>query len=117
MFAHPVAQFQTLSALFAKPVDQVGEQPVLFAQFAGQVEAHFAMFTQLAAPAGTQFAVFAADWDEQDSDTLLKLSSSARYVEASGNKIRGFVANLELYLQMCARPVHHWVTYCWLLST
>ena len=32
----------------------------------------------------------------------------ARFVKSSGNKIRGFIADLELFLQMCGRPVHHW---------
>ena len=58
--------------------------------------------------ATAQPAAFAANWDENNSTTLLKLSSRARFNEASGNKIRGYIADLELYLQMCARPVHHW---------
>ena len=53
-------------------------------------------------------APFAADWEEKDAYTLLKLSGRARFVETSGNKIRGFIADLELFLQMCGRPVHHW---------
>ena len=58
--------------------------------------------------AGAQSAELAADWDNKDTNTLLKLSSRARFSEASCNKIKGFVADLELYLRMCARPVHHW---------
>ena len=48
------------------------------------------------------------DWDDKDANTLLKLSSRALFTEASGSKIRGFVSDLKLYLQMCARPVHYW---------
>ena len=66
------------------------------------------MGAQPAIPAGTQSAELVADWNEKDTSTLLKLSSRARFSEASNNKIKGFVADLELYLQMCARPVHHW---------
>ena len=39
-------------------------------------------------------------------------SSQVARASASGhNKIRGFVADFELYLRMCARPVHHWGTF------
>ena len=51
-------------------------------------------------------APFAADWEEKDAYTLLKLSSRARFVESSGNNIIGFIADLELLQQMCGRPVH-----------
>ena len=67
-----------------------------------------AVFTQFAAPAGAHPAAFAADWDEKDLYTLLKLSCRPRFIEVSGNQIRGFIADLELYLQMCVRPVHYW---------
>ena len=55
-----------------------------------------------------QPVAFAADWDEKDSSALLKLSSRARFLESSDNKIRSFIADLELFLQMWSRPVHHW---------
>ena len=64
--------------------------------------------TQLAIPAGAESAELAADWDDKNTSTLLKLSSRARFSEASGNKIMGFGADLELYLRVCARPVQHW---------
>ena len=57
---------------------------------------------------GAQSSEFAADWDEKDANALLKLASRARFSELAGNKITGFVSDLELYLRMCARPVHHW---------
>ena len=44
---------------------------------------------------------------KKDAKALLKLASRARFCESTGNKIRGFIADLELYLRMCARPVHH----------
>ena len=44
--------------------------------------------------------MFAADWDEKDANALLKLESRARFSELVGNKIRGFVADLELDLRM-----------------
>ena len=59
-------------------------------------------------PVGAQPEMFAADWDKDDANALLKLASRARFSELAGNKIRGFVAHLELYLRMCARPVYHW---------
>ena len=52
--------------------------------------------------------MFAADWDKDDANALLKLASRARFSELAGNKIRKFVADLELYLRMYTRPVHHW---------
>ena len=64
--------------------------------------------TQLAIPAGAESSELAADWDDKDTSTLLKLSSRARFGKVLGNKIKGFVADLELYLRMCARPVHYW---------
>ena len=64
--------------------------------------------SQLPAPFAAQPASFAADWEENDAYTLLKLSSRSLFVESSGNKIRGFIADLELFLQSCGRPVHHW---------
>ena len=46
--------------------------------------------------------------EKKDTNALLTLASRARFCESAGNKIRGFVAEFELYLRMCARPVHHW---------
>ena len=40
--------------------------------------------------------------------TMLKRYSRARFTEASGSKIRGFIADLELFMRMSARTVHHW---------
>ena len=35
--------------------------------------------------------------------------SAERYSSSFlSNKIRGFIADLELFLQMCGRQVHHW---------
>ena len=65
------------------------------------------MGSQLAMGAGAESSELAADWDDEDTSTLLKLSSRARFSEPSGNKIMGFVADLELYLRMCTHPVHH----------
>ena len=72
------------------------------------MRALFAVCAKLATPAGAQPGAFAADSDKKDANALLKLASRARFCESTGNKIRGFVADLELYLRMCARPVHHW---------
>ena len=63
---------------------------------------------QLPTPPAAQPAPFTADWEGKDAYTLLKLSSRARFVESSVNKIRGFIADLELFLQMCGRRVHNW---------
>ena len=62
---------------------------------------------QLVMPASAQSAELAADWDDKNTNTLLKLSSRARYSEASGHKIKEFVADLELYFRMCARRMHN----------
>ena len=59
-------------------------------------------------PAGAQPGALGVDCDDKDTNTLLKLASRALFSELANNKIRGFVADLELYLRMCARPVHHW---------
>ena len=71
-----------------------------------QVGAPLAMGAQPALPVGAQSAELAADWDEKDANTLLKFSSRPRFYESAGNKIKGFVVDLELYLRMCGRPVH-----------
>ena len=67
-------------------------------------------------PAGAQPGALAADWDDKDTNTLLKLASRPRFCELTGNKIRGFVADLELYLRMCARRCTTGGTFSWLLS-
>ena len=56
-----------------------------------------------------QLVAFAADRDEKDCSALLKLSSRARFLKSSGNKIRYFITDLDLFLQMYSRPVHHGV--------
>ena len=53
-------------------------------------------------PVIAQPAAFAADWDKKNSNTLLKFSNGARFTEASGDKIRGFIAAIELYLHVLA---------------
>ena len=78
------------------------------APLVAQFLAPFVVDAQLAMLAGAQPGALAADWDDKDTNTLLKLASRARFCELAGNKIRGFVADFELYLRMCARPVHHW---------
>ena len=84
------------------------EAPFACAQPFTQVGAHFAACDQFVQPVGAQPVAFAADCDEKDANALLKLASRELFSERTGNKIRGFVADLELYLRMCARPVHHW---------
>ena len=91
----------------AQPV-QADTQYAAGAQPVAQVGAPFAVCAQLATPAGAQPRALAADWDRENANALLKLASSARICESAGNKIREFVADLELYFRMCARPVHHW---------
>ena len=78
------------------------------APLVAQFGAPFVVDDQLATPARAQPGALAADWDDKDTNTLLKLASRARFCKSAGNKIRGFVADIELYLRMCARPVHHW---------
>ena len=87
---------------------KVEAQFAINAQPVAQVGAPFAVCAQLATPAGAQPGAVAADWDKEDANALIKLASRARFCESAGNKIRAFVADLELYLCMCARPVHHW---------
>ena len=78
------------------------------APLVAQLGAPFVANAQLATPVGAQPGALAADWDKEDCNALLKLASRARFCESAGFKIRGFVADLELYLRMCARPMHHW---------
>ena len=85
-----------------------GAQFVTRVPAALQVGAPLAMGAQPALPVGAQSAELAADWDEKDANTLLKLSSRPRFCESAGNKIKGFVADLELYLRLCGRTVHRW---------
>ena len=79
------------------------------APLVAQFGAPLVVDAQLAMPAGAQPGALAADWGDKETNTLLKLASRARFSELAGIKIRGFVADLELYLRMCARPVHLWV--------
>ena len=90
----------------AQPV-QAGAQYAAGAKRVPQVGAPFAVCAQLATPAKAQPGALAADWNKKDANELLKLANCARFCESTGNKIKGFVADLELYLRMCARPVHH----------
>ena len=59
-----------------------------------------ASLSQPPASPAAQPAPFAADWEEKEAYTLLKLSSHACFVESSGNKIKGLIPDLELILQM-----------------
>ena len=90
------------------PPSQVGAQYAAGDQPVAQVGAPFAVCAQLATPAGAQHGALAADWKKEDVNALLKLASRARFCKSAGNKIRGFVADFELYLCLCARPMHHW---------
>ena len=47
-------------------------------------------------------------WEAADRDTLLKASSRTRFTEASGMKIRAFLADAELFLTLCNRPHDRW---------
>ena len=86
---------------------QATAQYVAGAQPVAQVRAPFAFCAQLATPAEAQPGALAADYNKEDTNALLRLATLARFCESAGTKIRGFVADLELYLLMCARPVHH----------
>ena len=83
--------------------------------FVAQFGAPCVVNAQFATPAGAQHGALAVDWDDKDTNTLPKLASRARFCELAGNMITGFVADFELYLRMCARPVHHW-GYCLMVS-
>ena len=98
--AQPSAHSPALLAQLAAP--DVAQLAV--AQPAGSPQA---VLAQLAAPTAAQLAAFAPDWDEKDANTLIKLSIRTRITETSGSKIQQFVDELELYLQMWTRPVHH----------
>ena len=58
---------------------------------------------------GAQSTELAPDWDDKDANTLLKLASRTRFCESAGNKIKEFVADLEMYLRMCGRFVNRWL--------
>ena len=77
------------------------------APLVAQLGASFVVDAQLAMPAVAQPGALAADLDDKDTNTLLKLASRARFSKVAGDKIRKFVADLELYLRMCAHPAHH----------
>ena len=104
MSAYSYEQAGAQFALCAHPAFQVGETLAVSAQPALQAGAPLAMGAQPAMPVGAQPEMFAADWDKDDANALVKLASRARFSELAGNKIKGFVPDLELYL----RPVHHW---------
>ena len=87
----------------------MGDHPSqVTAPFVAQFRAPCGVNAIFTTPAGEQPNALAADCDDKDTNTLLKLASQARFCELAGNKIRGFVANVELYMRMCVRPVHYW---------
>ena len=49
-----------------------------------------------------------ADWNAADRDTVLLASSRPWFTEASGMKIRAFLNDSELFLQLCGRPRARW---------
>ena len=119
--AYPALQVKSPFAIGAQFALKVGAPLVISAQsvqgkaqysvcvqLVVQLGAPFAVCAPPAMPVGVQPEMFAADLDKDDANALLKLARKARFSELAGNKIRGFVADLELYLGICARPVHHW---------
>ena len=46
-------------------------------------------------------------WDATDRETLLKAGSIQRFIE-TGIKMRGFLADAELFLTLCSRPRDSW---------
>ena len=48
------------------------------------------------------------DWTDADREPLVKSNSRQRDTEASGAKIRSFLADTELYLSLCKRPGEKW---------
>ena len=90
-----VAPVPSTVAVFPRPpMAQLPPQALTAVQPAALLPA---ALSHLLAPPADQPAPFAADWEEKDAYTLLKLSSRARFVETSGNKIRGCIADLELF--------------------
>ena len=55
------------------------------APFVAQLGASCVVNAQFTTPAGAQPEALAADWDEKDTNTLLKLASRARFYESAGN--------------------------------
>ena len=47
-------------------------------------------------------------WDPADRDTALKAASRPRFTESSGMKIRPFLDDAELFLELCGRPRDRW---------
>ena len=73
-------------AMGAQP-HQAGAQYVVSARQVAQVGAPFAVCALPATPVGAQPEMFAAEWDKDDANALLKLASRARFSEWAGNKI------------------------------
>ena len=106
----PPLPFSVVPALTASAASQSLisiSAPISLTVIAPSTRAQFVP-VPLALPTLMQSIPLAADWDEEARNTLMTLSRRPRFLETSGNKIRGFIADLELYLQMCTRPVHHW---------
>ena len=49
-----------------------------------------------------------ADWDAEDRNTVLRASSRPRFTQASGIKIRAFLDDSEVFLQLCGRARACW---------
>ena len=49
-------------------------------------------------------AAASTNWEAADHDTAFCASSRPRFIEASGIKIRAFLDDSELFLQLCGRP-------------
>ena len=83
-------------------------QPTLASLVAAQPAALSpAVFPQPVAAVSAQPIDLAADWDEKDAYMLVKQSSRPRFTEASGSKIQGFIADIELFLRLSSRLVNH----------
>ena len=102
-----VLPVRSSGAVFPTPLPFT-EQPLQALSAAQLASLPPTALSQLPTPLAKQIASFAADWEEKDAYTLLKLSSRARFAESSRNKITKFISDLELFLQMCGRPVHYW---------
>ena len=119
----PALQVRTQFAMCAQPL-QVGAPIVMGAQPSqgkaqyavgaqpvaqtSQMGAPFAVCAQLATPAGAQPKALAADWDKEDTNALLKLAHRARFCESAGTKIKGHVADVELYARCTTQVTFSW---------
>ena len=66
-----------------------------------------------AAPTTTNLSTLPArpEWDTDDRDLLFKSANRPQFMKASSVRIRAFLENAEIFLEMCGRSRARWARF------